>query len=83
MFLFNVIATGSDNDLYINQAVVFIEDAIQVNTACLLAFRAGYLSCVLLASKLFFLLFRQVPHNIVLFYKAKSEYQIPVVCKFQ
>lgn len=54
MFLFNVIATGSDNDLYINQAVVFIEDAIQVNTTCLLAFRAGYLSCVLIASKLVF-----------------------------
>lgn len=36
LFLFNFSGTG-DNDLYINQAVVFIEDAIQVNITCFLA----------------------------------------------
>lgn len=35
-FFFNFIGTGTDNDLYINQAVVFIEDAIQVNVTYLL-----------------------------------------------
>lgn len=37
LFFFNFIGTGTDNDLYINQAVVFIEDAIQVNITYLLA----------------------------------------------
>lgn len=37
LLLFNFVGTGADNDLYINQAVVFIEDAIQVNMAHLLA----------------------------------------------
>lgn len=31
LFLFDFIGAGADNDLYINQAIVFIEDAIQVS----------------------------------------------------
>lgn len=37
LFLFNFIGAGADNDLYINQAIVFIEDAIQVSINFFLA----------------------------------------------
>lgn len=55
LFLFDFLGAGADNDLYINQAIVFIEDAIQVSKIFFFcyAFHTGCLSRTLPVFKFF------------------------------
>lgn len=82
LFLFYFIGAGADNDLHINQAIVFIEDAIQVSNHVFISCYASHAGCLwhtLPVFKFFYVQATFVSHHL----NSQSKMRIPNSCGMQ